>query len=179
MFTRFKEIFKTILLFPALIISIVIALPLGLFGGLIDLFLKPRRTKRLFEDLNNIWIPKHKYLFFHYDTSHGEDKLIEFIEKKLIPKYEKYLVVDSYPENKLTNSVYKSSASTIYTDYIQDFDGDFQVALVTIDPVLNLKSYHTFFNDKNEEMVKVEKTKDLFVKKIDECLKEWQKLEPK
>lgn len=168
------------ILFVLLLPILIIALPFLLIAALYEGFIiKPKRLKLLIPELKKNWIPNQKYIYLEYSTyvpqyrANGNSTLIEFIEKNIIPKYNNYLVISNFPDKKNDIAEFNKVSSIISEEYISDYDGYLEAALVTIDHDLNFKTYTHSFSykyDPNE----VENTKLLFIEKIEECLKDWQ-----
>jgi hypothetical protein len=165
----FKFLKIVIVLFFVFLLFIVL-LPWGILGNLIDaLFFEPGRMERFYADLKNNWMPLQKYIYLHY--GYEDEELLNFIEKELLPKYEKFMVVNN-PLEPLKDSPFKKSASVLYTEIGRDYDGDYDAILIAIDKNINPHAFYPYYDEKNN-IVDLKKTKKYFVEKIEECLKEW------
>ena len=147
---------------------LIVAIPLAAIAGLIDWPITSRNVAKIKQRLQKEWLPDQKFALLAYkDSSAFKD----YFEKKLIPKYEKHLVIFDWDRMQAIDDKYTNLADKIDNYIIRDYDGVFEETLVVIDKELNLTDIPPLFVDDYKDAQK--ETETLYDKKLRACIEEW------
>lgn len=157
---------------PALLIMV----PLGIIALITDLPDRRRGYKEMKQEFKTNWLPNHKYIYLHFDKEHAEEEIKKFIENEYIPKYKKYLVIDTSTRGIPKETKYRVAAKQIYDYHIEGFGcGETDAEIVTITKNLDISSFWPVYKQANYD-VAIDETRKLYLEETEKCLKEWGKI---
>ncbi len=171
-----NETINRIKLFLSLVFAIprlLIMIPIGIIMVIIDLPFRRQGYKEMKQEFKKYWIPNHKYIYLHFDKEHAEEEIKKFIENEYIPKYKKYLVIDTSTNGTLDDARYKIGAHQIYTYQIYNFSGETDAVIVTINKKLDIETFWPDYKQGNYDIA-IKETRKLYIEETEKCLKEWR-----
>ncbi|HSW91623.1 MAG TPA: hypothetical protein VLG09_03190 [Candidatus Saccharimonadales bacterium] len=129
-----------------------------------------KKMKKLQSAVKERWIPNKKYIFLTYEQS---SSIKDALEEDIIKQYGGHMVVMDWDTLQATDVTYQKDAQLMDDTVIRDYDGQFTVALVTIDRTLNMK-HVTPIDDEDFMNIEQKETIELFRSEIEACLKGWK-----